>query len=61
MMITPFLEAVLKMAGTDLRVGLANGKRTWVSMKMIKNQLMAERSNLILSDRPEDRSLPSVI
>jgi hypothetical protein len=48
------------MAGTDLRGGQANGKRTWTSMKMLEKQLMADRSNLILSDRPEDRSLPSV-
>jgi hypothetical protein len=40
------------MAGTDLRGGQANGKRTWTSMKMLENRLMADRSHLILSDRP---------
>lgn len=30
-------------------------------MKMLKNQLMADRSYHILADRPEDRFLPSVI
>ena len=30
-------------------------------MKMLKNQLMADRSYHILADRPEDRSLPSAI
>ncbi len=49
------------MAGTGLRNGPANGTRTWTSMKMFENQLIAARSHPILADRPEDRSLPLVI